>query len=162
MKQLCKLFTITYVCGLFFNASLIVIVLISWSIDALPFWFRLLFAVAPVFFLAAGYFVRKESPEFVPRDFVLASLACGGVLLLPAAALSVLQPTSVICWFLFPVSGDWIAAFGSLDQWSPLYSILGAVLAPLLFWLGSLLAPVLHPEIKHRTPDAHGSRNQKK
>ena len=146
MKQLSVYFALTYVCGLFLNASLILIVLLSWAIDDLPFWFRLLFAAAPFFFTLVGYRIRKDNPILSGRDFLRAALVQCGAMLIPGAALTLAAPDSVLCWFLFPVSGDFAAAFGSIAVWKPLYSILGALAAPLLFCLGAYLYPVFHPE----------------
>lgn len=146
MKQLSVYYALAYLCGLFLNASLVLIVLLSWAIDDLPFWFRLLFAIAPFFFTLVGYYVRKDSPDIGLTESLRAALLQCGVMLIPGVALALAVPDSVLCWFVFPVAGDFAAAFGSIAVWKPLYSILGAVGAPLLFFLGTLLYPALHPE----------------
>lgn len=153
MKQLCAYYALTYLCDLFLNASLILIVLLSWTIDELPFWFRLLFAIAPFFFTLAGYYVRKCLPDGKKSDPLWSVLIQCGVMLVFGVALALAAPDSVLCWFVIPVAGDFAAAFADISVWKPLYSILGAVGAPLLFFLGTLLYPILHPEAKPSKAD---------
>ena len=146
MRRFFPLFLVFYLCGLFFNASLIVIVLLNWPMELLPFWFRLMFAAAPLFFFAAGYAIRKDRPGVRWRQHLPSALLLCGVLLLLSAVLAVKAPHSMACWFLFPVAGDLVAAFGRLLVWRPLYSVLGAVGTPLLFELGILCYPLVHTE----------------
>ena len=148
MLQVCVFLVGAYLCGLFLNASLILMVLMTWPVTAIPYWFRLILAIAPLYFLLVGLFLRKDRRDLTPRRALAAAGVLGGVLLVPAAVLAAVMPDSVLGWFLFPVSGDIAAALGQVEVWSPLYSLLGAAGAPLLFWIGTRLAPMFYPEKK--------------
>lgn len=148
MLRVCVFLLAAYLCGLFLNASLILIVLMTWPVTAVPFWFRLILAAAPLYFLLVGLFLRKDRRELTPGRALAAAGVLWGLLMVPAAVLAAVMPDSVLGWFLFPVSGDAAAALGSLEVWSPWHSFLGAAGAPLLFWAGTLLTPIFYPEKK--------------
>lgn len=145
MRNICIFLTVDYLCGLFLNASLILIVLMNWPVTAIPFWFRLILAAAPLYFLLSGLLLRKDRPES-PKTFLTALEVFCGLLMIPAVVLAVLVPESVLGWFIFPVSGDIAAVLGQVETWRPVYSFLGAVGAPLLFWIGTLLCPMFYPQ----------------
>lgn len=149
MLQVCVFLIAAYLCGLFLNASLILVVLMTWPVTAIPFWFRLILAAAPFYFLLVGLFLRKDRRDLSPRRALAAAGVLCGILMALAAVLAVFMPESVLGWFLFPVSGDFAAVLGRVEVWSPWYSVLGAAGAPLLFWVGTLLSPMFYPEKKN-------------